>query len=84
MTRATEHAREAVDLAQKNGMENLSALGLIDLGNTFLIRGDYADADKYLIQALETAQRAKARRTEARARVSLASLNYRKRSRRDG
>src|SRR6185436_18298515 len=34
--RATEYAQQAVELAQKNGMENLSTRGLIDLGNSFL------------------------------------------------
>ena len=72
--RSTGYARDAVDLAHKNGMENLSAQALVDLGNSFLIRGQPAEAEKYLSQALESAQRAKARRNEARARVSLASL----------
>jgi tetratricopeptide (TPR) repeat protein len=74
--RATEYAREAVELAQRNGMENLSARGLVDLGNAFLIRGELVDAEKYLSQAIESAQRAKARSNEARARVSMASLRY--------
>jgi tetratricopeptide (TPR) repeat protein len=55
-------------------MENLSAQGLVDLGYAFLVRGDYAETEKYLLQALESAQRAKARNNEARARSALASL----------
>lgn len=72
--KAAEYAREAVDLAQRNGMENLSAQGLVDLGYAFLVRGDFVETEKYLQQALESAQRAKARNNEARARSALASL----------
>jgi tetratricopeptide (TPR) repeat protein len=71
---ATDYAREAVDLAQKNGMENLSAQGLIDLGYSCLVRGEPDEAEKYLLQALESAQRARARVNEARARGAMASL----------
>ncbi|MGH9930837.1 MAG: tetratricopeptide repeat protein, partial [Pyrinomonadaceae bacterium] len=53
---------------------NLSTRGLVDLGNSFLIRGQQAEAEKYLEQALASAQRSKARRSEARARVAMASL----------
>ena len=74
-TRATDYARQAVDLAQTNGMENLSAQGLIDLGYTWLVRGETTDeAEKYFSQALESAQRAKARVNEARARGAMAGL----------
>src|SRR5207244_2357412 len=66
-TRATDYARDAVDLAQKNGMENLSAQGLVDLGYSYLIRGQPDVAEKYLLQGLDSARRAKARANEARA-----------------
>jgi len=55
-------------------MENLSAQGLIDLGFTFFVRGTPDEAEKYFLQALESAQRAKARVNEARARAAMASL----------
>jgi tetratricopeptide (TPR) repeat protein/tRNA A-37 threonylcarbamoyl transferase component Bud32 len=76
---AEKLAGDAVQLAQTNGMENLSMRGLVDLGNVYLARGDssrgdYEEADKYFTQALELARRYKARRNEARARFSLASL----------
>ncbi|MDX6693171.1 MAG: eukaryotic-like serine/threonine-protein kinase [Blastocatellia bacterium] len=71
---AQKFASDAVQLAQTNGMENLTARGIVDLGNTFLSRGDYAEADKYFKQALDFAQRYKARRNEARALLSLGSL----------
>ena len=70
-SRSGEYAQEAVDLAQKNGMENLSAQAFVDLGNSLVIRGQPEQAEKYLTQALASADRAKARRTAARARVAL-------------
>jgi tetratricopeptide (TPR) repeat protein len=53
--------------------------GLVDLGNVYLARGDrtrgdYDEAEKYFNKALELARRYKARRNEARALFSLASL----------
>ena len=71
---ATDYARDAVELAQKNGMENLSAQGLTDLGYSFLVRGQPDAAEKYFLQSLESAQRVKARSNEARARGAMASL----------
>ena len=72
--RAIDYARDAVDLAQKNEMENLSAQGLIDLGFSFLVRGSPDEAERYFLQALESAKRVKARVNEARARAAMASL----------
>ncbi|HEV2885199.1 MAG TPA: protein kinase [Pyrinomonadaceae bacterium] len=74
ITLATSSAREAVELAKAKGMENLSAQGLVDLGYSFLIRGDFRETENFLFQALESAQRAKARRNEARARFAIGSL----------
>jgi tetratricopeptide (TPR) repeat protein len=39
-----------------------------------LVRGEYPEAEKYLTEAFESAQKNKARNNEARVRVSLASL----------
>ncbi|HEX8773439.1 MAG TPA: tetratricopeptide repeat protein [Pyrinomonadaceae bacterium] len=77
--KAQKLAVDAVSLAQANGMENLSMRGLVDLGNVYLARGDrsrgdYDEAEKYFNKALELARRYKARRNEARALFSLASL----------
>jgi tetratricopeptide (TPR) repeat protein/predicted Ser/Thr protein kinase len=71
---APQYAREAVDLAQAKGRENLAALGLVDLGNTFLGRRDYAEAEKYLRQGLDLAERNKAQRVRAKALANLGSL----------
>jgi serine/threonine protein kinase/tetratricopeptide (TPR) repeat protein len=71
--RAIDYARDAVDQAQRNGMENLSAQGLTDLGYIFLVRGAPDEAEKYFLQAIESAERVKARANEARARAAMAS-----------
>ena len=71
---AEKHAQDALTLARANGLENLATSGLITLGATFFTRGDYAEAEKYYKQAIDVAERYKGRRNEARARLSLASL----------
>jgi serine/threonine protein kinase/Tfp pilus assembly protein PilF len=74
MDRAQQYANEAIDAARANGMENLISTGLVDLGNVFFLRGEHEEAEKYFQQALTFAQRFKARRSEARAALSLGSL----------
>jgi tetratricopeptide (TPR) repeat protein len=54
-------------------MQNLLARALVDLGNVFLSVGRYDLADTYYTQVRDLARRAKARRTEARAAINLAS-----------
>ncbi|PYS68196.1 MAG: hypothetical protein DMF69_20900, partial [Acidobacteria bacterium] len=75
--RSTQFAQEAVALAQENRMETLSAQGLVGLGISFLVRGEDGEAEKYLRQALDIAERVKARQTEARARATLANISQR-------
>ncbi|HLO00028.1 MAG TPA: protein kinase, partial [Pyrinomonadaceae bacterium] len=43
--RSTEYAQQAVNLAEKSGMENLSTRGLVDLGHSFLVRGQQSEAE---------------------------------------
>jgi tetratricopeptide (TPR) repeat protein len=73
-TRAADLARQTIDMALTENMDNLAANGLIDLGNIFLRAGDPRAAEPYFRRALDTAQRGKVRRIEARALVSLGSL----------
>jgi serine/threonine protein kinase len=74
----TEQAREmattAVNLAQSNGIENLATQGLIDLGNTYLVRREYGSAEQAFRQALDIARRNSGRRNEATALLALATL----------
>ncbi|MEO8128758.1 MAG: protein kinase [Bryobacteraceae bacterium] len=72
--RAGELAQKAIDEATNHRMENVATGGLIDLGNAFLAHGELEQVEHYYRQALELAKRSKARRNEARAYLSLASL----------
>lgn len=72
--KAREYSQQATQLAQANGMETLTAAGLLEIGNSHLIKGDLAEAEKSFNEALRLAQLYKARFNEARATVSLASL----------
>lgn len=73
--RAKKVATEAIEVAQGNRIQNLATNGLIDLGYTFLSRDEFSEAGKYFQQALDFAQRDKARAAEARAKRALGSLN---------
>lgn len=70
---AQQFASEAIQIAQSNQMETLIARGNNELGNVYLGRAQYAEAEKQYQLALEAAQRYGARENEARARLSLAS-----------
>lgn len=71
---AQQRAREATELAQEEGLENLTTNGLIDVGNALMWQGKYNEADEYFKQALQIARINKALRGEARARLALGSL----------
>jgi serine/threonine protein kinase len=71
---AERYAAEALEFAKANNLESLTASGLITLGNSFLGRGELAQAQKYFERALEVAQLYKTWRSEARALLALASL----------
>jgi len=71
---AREHAQKALNLANDNGLENLTTQGLIDLGNAFYQRREYEEAEMHFNRALKFAGNAKGRRTEALARLSLGRL----------
>ena len=64
-----------------NGLENLTTRGLVDLGNTYFIRGEYDEAAKLFTRSLEYARRYHSGRNEARALLSLGSLVPARRSR---
>ena len=73
-TEAKQNAVDAVKLAESAGIENLATQGLIDLGDTYLVRREYSDAEQVLMQALQFARRNKGRRNEAMALLRLAKL----------
>ncbi|HEX3252924.1 MAG TPA: tetratricopeptide repeat protein [Pyrinomonadaceae bacterium] len=62
---AENYAQQAVSFAQQKQLENLTAGGLLELGNTFLAKGDYAKAESYFNQAIQIARANKGRLREA-------------------
>lgn len=73
-TCAEEFASKAIVLANSERMENIATTGLIDLGNAFLVRGEYEKAEKNLLTALEFARKDGGLRNEAIALLALGSL----------
>lgn len=73
-TKAQEYSRQATELARANRMENRTTLGLIEIGKGYLIRGNFAEADKNFNEALRLAQLFKGRYAEARAQLALGGL----------
>ncbi|HEX6188323.1 MAG TPA: tetratricopeptide repeat protein [Pyrinomonadaceae bacterium] len=71
---AKEFATQALELAQANQMETLTARGYIEIGYVDFLLPDYASAERNFQQGLQSAQKSGARFNEARARLSLASL----------
>lgn len=71
---AQQSAHEATELAQEEGLENLTTNGLIDIGYALTWQGSYSEAEKYFNQALQIARINKGLRGEARAQLSLGSL----------
>ena len=69
--------QQGVDQAQSKGIDTYVKRGLVDLGNTFMLSRDYAEAEKYFKQSLDLSQREKDARNSARAFLSLASASER-------
>ncbi|HEX3746095.1 MAG TPA: protein kinase [Bryobacteraceae bacterium] len=74
---AQADAAQAIDMARASGLENLTARGLVDLGNAYFLKGDADQARKAYQQSLEYARRFHSERNEARALFSLGSLAMR-------
>jgi len=70
MHRAAKEAQDAVDQAEKSGLENLTTRGLIDLGAILFTNG----GRPYLEKALDIARRNGVKYIEARALMNLGSL----------
>jgi serine/threonine protein kinase/lipopolysaccharide biosynthesis regulator YciM len=76
---AEEYASKAINLAKNERMENVATNGLIDLGNSFLARGEYDRAEQNFQQALVFARNDEGLRNEARALLALGSLRVQQR-----
>jgi tetratricopeptide (TPR) repeat protein len=72
--KAESLARQAIDTAIAQKMDNVATGALIDLGNVFLAAGDLSSAGPVFQRALDLATRGGTGRSKARAQGSLASL----------
>jgi serine/threonine protein kinase/Tfp pilus assembly protein PilF len=72
--KALQYSQQAMDLARSSNMENLTTAGLIDIGNSYLITANFAEAEKNYREALRLAQNYKGKFNEARALLALGSL----------
>jgi tetratricopeptide (TPR) repeat protein len=73
-TKAQQYSEQAMVLARSNRMENRTTLGLVEIGRAYMIRGNFAEADKNFNEALRLAQLYKGRYAEARAQLALGAL----------
>ena len=71
---AQQYSKQAVELAKANGLDNLTTQGLIDIGNAYLNKGNFASAEQNYTEALRLAELYKGERGKARALLQLASL----------
>ena len=71
---AEQYSSQAITLAQRNNMENLTIQGTIDIANTHFVRGQYTEAEANYQQAIRLARYYKANRNLARANLMMASL----------
>jgi tetratricopeptide (TPR) repeat protein len=74
-SRSQQVAEAAVKMAVENKMDQPAAIGLLDLGNAYFQRDEPEESERYFLQGLEFATRGRALFSEARARLSLASLS---------
>ena len=72
---AAQLAAASIEQARRAGFNDLVARGLIDLGDTRLVKGEYSLAEANFQDALAASRRTGMRATEARASFSLASLH---------
>ncbi len=71
---AENYAQLAVSIAQQKQLENLTASGLLELGNSFSAKGDFQKAEYYFNQAIQFARANKGRLREAMGMTNLAGV----------
>ena len=74
---AQADAAKAIEMARTNGLENLTARGLVDLGNAYFLKGDADEARSAYKESLDNARRFHSEHNEARALFSLGNLALR-------
>jgi tetratricopeptide (TPR) repeat protein len=67
-------AKQAIGLAEENGIEYWAIDGRVRLGNAYIVRSDYSNAESQLERALSLAQRGQHPRLVALAQLSLSSI----------
>jgi serine/threonine protein kinase/Flp pilus assembly protein TadD len=72
--KAQQYANDAIAFAQQRGVESLVAFGFKNLGYTFFLNSEYAEAEKNYRRALEFARKSKSDLREAEVLQNLASL----------
>jgi tetratricopeptide (TPR) repeat protein len=72
--KSREAAERGVKAAMETRMDVPAAIGLLDLGNAYMLRGEPKAAEDYLRKGLEFASRGRSSYSEARAQSSLGSL----------
>ena len=73
-TQAKQYAADALELAQREGLENLTTQGLIDLGGVYSGNREYDEAEQYFKKALAFASRYEGQRNKARALLALGKM----------
>lgn len=71
---AENYGQQAVGFAQQKQLENLTAGGLLELGNAFMAKGDQEKAESYFNQAVQFARANKGRLREARGMMNLSGI----------
>lgn len=71
---AENYAQQAVAFAQQKQLENLAAGGLLEVGNAYLSKRDYANAERYFTQARDLARVNKGRVREMNAVSNLGGI----------
>ncbi len=74
IAKSRDAAELAAQIATDNRMDATAAVGLLDLGNAYLLGGEPEPSERYFRQGLELATRSRALFSEARGHFSLASL----------
>jgi serine/threonine protein kinase/Tfp pilus assembly protein PilF len=69
-----QYSTQAIELARANSLDNLTMQGLIDVGNAYLSKTDFPNAERSYLEALRLADLYKGDRSKSRALLQMASL----------
>jgi len=72
---AEQNAREGLELAQRNQMQALAVVGVVNLGNAFAVKYDFASAEKFYRDGLAMARNEALGSLAALCVLSLATLH---------